>query len=70
MKIQVLNCLLQTTLLLAVLFFWTVSSRRFGAGTDTSLHPQSGATSTSLNIFFALITALLIGIAIAYHFII
>lgn len=57
------SCLIWTVLIGLVLFFWGLSSRRFGAGTDTTLHPMRGRTS----ILFALALAVLAGLALCAY---
>lgn len=65
---QEFNCAIQIGLLILVFFFWGISSRRFGAEVDTSLHPMRGSSSVLLHIIFGIILALIIGVSIAANF--
>lgn len=64
---ETVRCIIEGGLGLLVLFFWAVSSRRFGAEVDTSLHPMRGGSGAMVHIFFAVITLALIG-AVYYFY--
>ena len=61
---QAVNCVVQIILLIAVFFFWGVASRRYGAGVDTSIHPQGGGSNIYLDVIFALVVALLVAFSV------
>lgn len=62
-EFEPVRCVMEVVLGLAALGFWALSSHRFGAGVDTSLHPMRGRTS----ILFALALAVIVGLALCLY---